>query len=161
MFAQMLSHYCRKDTKNVLPICIRTQTYVGSISKYEKLRENKNVQDCICKRNKGKRHFSLCALCCECAQGNANRSLYDRHIERKEAAHREKVRDKESNPLSSRVNLLCFDVQRELLSLSIKSSHLSCIIKQHCRCITTQSLTWHQEMMFFFVSNEVEGGFQC
>ena len=140
----MPRRYYRKDTKNLFSYAEICRDYL----KICEIEENKNVQDCICKRHKGKRHFKFCALCCECAQGNANKSLYDRHIERKEAAHREKARNKESYPLSSRVNLLCVDVHRELLSPYIKASYLCCMIKQNCRCIATPSLTWYQEMMF-------------
>ncbi|GFR87179.1 formation of crista junctions protein 1 [Elysia marginata] len=65
-----------------------------------------------------------CDLCTTYKQGNADEAAYTHHIERKEAAQKEKTTDKVANPPQSRTKVICVDVQRVLLSPTLKASAL-------------------------------------
>ena len=95
-------------------------------------------------------------LCTEYTQGNADEACYHQRREQKEAAQSEKANDKAANLSESRTKVLCVDVQRVLLSPSLKASALYYKKKLQVHNYTVFDMASKDTVCYIW--NEVEGG---
>ena len=96
-----------------------------------------------------------CDVCCEYKQGNCSEITYKEHRDRKEAAQREKDKDKTEFSVS-RTKVICMDVQRVLLAPSLNASAIFFKTKLQVHNYTVYDMC--SKDVTCFVWNGAEGG---
>lgn len=159
------SHYCRKST-NKLYLEQNWQSknrlyreYVKNLTAIGQLESKVSIK--IFNKEFNAMNLALfspkkdqCDLCCSYKVGNVNQEIYNRHIQEKNIARREKEKDKELK--DEAVKVFTFDLQAVLLSPALQASALYYKTKLKVHNFTIFDIQTRDA--YCFIWHESEGG---
>ena len=160
---KMESHYCRASTSKIYlePVFGNFSELFNAYTDYCKIHDLKSASYSLFKIIFNDMNLGIfspkkdqCDICCGFNTGNVTNEDYNAHINRKEAARREKKKDKEQCETDQTYKVVTIDLQSVLLCPRLQASALYYKTKLTCYNYTVYDLKTKDVACYFW--NETE-----